>query len=219
MRGRPKHTIGGALIAIVAFALFDGLGTYVARRGEPDLLAAWEHQIVGHGALLGWWLTWSCYVEALLPIAVVLLIVAWRVGQWRSRIVFTLIVLLLCWRGADMLQHVFARPRRLDWIVKHETAYSYPSSHAAIATGFYALWGVIFYLSELRAAARKVVGTLLILLAVAICWARLALGAHYITDVVGGALFAVALVGAGVAIAQRPVLRPAVAGQLRRPAE
>jgi membrane-associated phospholipid phosphatase len=148
-----------------------------------------------------------------------LAIVAWRVPGWRTRIIFSLIVLVLCWRGADLLQHVFARPRRLDWIVKHETAFSYPSSHATIAVGFYALWGVMFYLSELRANARKVVGTVLILLAIAICWARLALGAHYITDVVGGALLAVAIVAAGVAISPRPVLRPEAAGRVARAAE
>ncbi|MBV9027644.1 MAG: phosphatase PAP2 family protein [Candidatus Eremiobacteraeota bacterium] len=216
---RRGHTLWGAVVAVIAVLLFLALGKAVARAPDPDVLATWEHALAGHGALIAWWLTWSCYVYVLVPIAIALLIVAWRLPAWRSRIIFSLIVLLICWRGADLMQHVFGRPRRLDWIVKHETAFSYPSSHATIAVGFYALWGAMFYLSELGAKARKVVGTLLILLAIAICWARLALGAHYITDVVGGALLAVAIVAAGVAIAQRPVLRPEVAGRVARAAE
>lgn len=216
---RRGHTLWGTVVAVIAAALFFTLGKSLAHAPDPDVLATWEHALAGHGALIAWWLTWSCYVYALVPIAIALLIVAWRAPAWRTRIIFSLIVLVLCWRGADVLQHVFARPRRLDWIVKHETAFSYPSSHAAIATGFYALWGVMLYLSELRANTRKVVGTLLILLAVAICWARLALGAHYITDVVGGALLAVAIVAAGVAIAPRPVLRPEAAGRVAHAAE
>jgi len=216
---RSHHVLWGTVVAVIAAALFMVLGRSVGSAPDPDVLATWEHALAGHSALVAWWLTWSCYVFALVPIAIALLIVAWRAPAWRARVIFSLIVLVLCWRGADLLQHVFARPRRLDWIVKHETAFSYPSSHAAIATGFYAMWGVMFYLSELRASTRKVVGTLFILLAVAICWARLALGAHYITDVVGGALLAVAIVAAGVAISPRPVLRPQAAGRVAHAAE
>jgi membrane-associated phospholipid phosphatase len=41
---------------------------------------------------------------------------------------------------------------------------------------------------------------LLALLTVAICWSRLALGAHYVTDLLGGALLAIGLVAAGLAV-------------------
>lgn len=136
----------------------------------------------------------------LAPIAVALVILAWRFPAWRGRILFSIAMLLLCWRGADFLQHTFGRPRPSDWIVKHEQAFSYPSSHATIATGFYALWGVMLLLSDLPARTRNAAGLLLIAFAVAICWARLALGAHYVTDLIGGALLAVALVAAGLAL-------------------
>jgi membrane-associated phospholipid phosphatase len=126
--------------------------------------------------------------------------------------------LLVCWRGVDLLQHVFVRPRRLDWVVKHETSYSYPSSHAAIATGFYALWALMLSLSELSRRVRAIAAGLLVLLAVAICWSRLALGAHYLTDLAGGALFAIAVVSAGVAVLPFNVLRPP-AGRPYPPAE
>ncbi|MBV9027760.1 MAG: hypothetical protein JO311_04035, partial [Candidatus Eremiobacteraeota bacterium] len=66
---RRGHTIWGAVVAVTAAVLFVILGVRVTRYGEPDLLATWEHALAGHSALVAWWLTWSCYVFALVPIA------------------------------------------------------------------------------------------------------------------------------------------------------
>ncbi|MGP8100275.1 MAG: phosphatase PAP2 family protein [Candidatus Cybelea sp.] len=96
--------------------------------------------------------------------------------------------MLISWRAADYFQHVFERARPVDWVVKHETTFSYPSSHAAIAMGFYALLALMIFASDLPKTTRNVAAALLVLLALAICWSRLALGAHYITDLVGGTL-------------------------------
>ena len=189
-----------ASIAVVAFAAFLALGFAVTHGGEPAPLAAWAHALLDHGTLVAWWLTWSCYPQVLVPVAVVLLVIAWRVPSWRARIVFSVILLLLCWQGADLFQHVFMRPRRLDWVVRHEHAFSYPSSHAAIATGFYALWAAMLYASDLPRGARAVAATCLLLLALAVCWSRLAVGAHYVTDLLGGVLLAIALVAGALAL-------------------
>ncbi|MGB8519888.1 MAG: phosphatase PAP2 family protein [Candidatus Tumulicola sp.] len=192
--------IAYALSAAVAASLFVTLGLDVTRSGEPASFVAMERTLLGQGALVAWWLTWTCYPYVLAPLAVALLAIAWRVPAWRTRILFSIVMLLLCWRGADLAQHYFMRPRRLDWLVKHEGAFSYPSSHAAIATGFYALWAAMLYTSDLPRRACTVAAACLLLLAIAICWARLALGAHYLTDLVGGALLAAALVAAGIAV-------------------
>jgi undecaprenyl-diphosphatase len=187
-------------VALVSWSLFVLLGLYVVRNGEPAALAALQQSLVNHSTLLAWWITWSCYVQVIGPIAALLLIVALLVKTWRTRILFSIVMLLLCWRVADFLQHYFARPRPMDWVVKHETAFSYPSSHAAIAFGFYGLWAVMIYWSDLPAGVRRVGALLLALLTVAICWSRLALGAHYVTDLLGGALLAIGLVAAGLAV-------------------
>jgi membrane-associated phospholipid phosphatase len=186
--------------ALAAFVLFLELGFYVSRHPEPAVLASWELASLDHSTLIAWWLTWACYAYVLVPLAVALAIVAWRLPAWRGRVVFSLVLLVLCWQGADVFQHFFARPRRLDWVVKHETAFSYPSSHAAIATGFYGLWAAMIGASDLPLIVRAVVASLLVVLAVAICWSRLALGAHYITDLLGGALLAVAAMSAASAV-------------------
>ncbi|MEO6834598.1 MAG: phosphatase PAP2 family protein [Candidatus Tumulicola sp.] len=186
--------------AIVAFGLFLALGFYVTRAGEPATLVGWEVALANHSSLIAWWLTWGCYVQALGPIAIVLLVVAWRVPSWRGRIIFSVVALLLCWQGADLFQHFFMRPRRIDWVVRRETAFSYPSSHATIATGFYALWAGMLYVSDLPRPVRTAAPACLLLFALAICWSRLALGAHYFTDILGGALLAVALVSTALAV-------------------
>jgi len=183
-------------VAATAFAIaFVLLGIEVTRFGEPSMLVALEVAWLNHSTLVAWWLTWACYPLALGPIGIVLLIVAWRVPAWRGRILFSLGALLVCWLAADLCQHLFARPRRLDWVVKHETAFAFPSSHATIAVGFYGLWAWLIATSNLP--GRRLVAWLLGALVVGILWSRLALGAHYATDLIGGAFLAVALVCAG----------------------
>ena len=197
---REKFARFCVFVALVSWSLFAILGRYVARNGEPAALAALQQSLVNHATLIAWWITWSCYVQVIGPIAILLLIVAFMVKAWRTRILFSIVMLLLSWRAADLLQHYFARVRPMDWVVKHETAFSYPSSHAAIAFGFYALWAVMIYWSDLPAGVRRAGALLLAALTVAICWSRLALGAHYVTDLVGGALLAIGLVAAGLAV-------------------
>jgi membrane-associated phospholipid phosphatase len=187
-------------LAIVAFGAFVALGNLVVTHGEPGVFVPWERSLFDHSTLVAWWLTWACYPAVLVPVGIAVLVLAWRFSEWRVRLILNVASLLVSWRAADYFQHVFERARPVDWVVKHETTFSYPSSHAAIATGFYALLALMILTSDLPKATRNVAGSLLVLLALAICWSRLALGAHYITDLLGGALLGmvVALATLGV---------------------
>jgi membrane-associated phospholipid phosphatase len=60
--------------------------------------------------------------------------------------------------------------------------------------------------SELSRSVRTFVPAILVALIVGICWSRLALGAHYLTDLIGGALLACALLSAGLAALPQKVL-------------
>ena len=205
------------MLAVVCFAFFYVLGSYVGAHGEPPLLQGWEAALFDHSTLVAWWLTWACYPQILLPLCIGLAIVAWLLPAWRIRIVLSIVLLLVSWRGADLFQHFFVRARPLDWVVKHETAFSYPSSHAAIVAGFYWLWAAMLYSSNPRCVGRGIAAAALLVLGVGVCWSRVALGAHYITDVAGGVLFAGALVAATTAA--YPQLFARDAGRLSGAAE
>jgi membrane-associated phospholipid phosphatase len=188
-----------AVVAVLSFAAFWLLGNAVRTYGEPVAFVSFEAQLAGRGVLAAWWLTWTCYPQALIAIGIVLLALAWRFGAWGSRILFSIASMIVCWRAADFFQRIFARPRPDQWFVKHETAFSYPSSHAAIALGFYGLWALLLYRSDLPKRVRVVASVALACLTIAVYWARLSLGAHYVTDLAGGALLAVGIVCAGAA--------------------
>jgi membrane-associated phospholipid phosphatase len=175
-------------LALIAFGAFVELGNSVVTHGEQGVFVPWERSLFDHSTLVAWWLTWACYPAVLVPISIVVLALAWRFSEWRVRLILSVASLLISWRAADYFQHVFERARPVDWVVKHETTFSYPSSHAAIAMGFYALLALMIFASDLPKTTRNVAAALLVLLALAICWSRLALGAHYITDLVGGTL-------------------------------
>ncbi len=189
-----RRRIAAAALALVAAGCVLLLGHAVGRAPDPAVLMRLEHAWVNHSTLVAWWITWCGYAYVLAPLAVVTIVVAVRYPAWRPRVIFAIVALLLAWRGADLLQHIFMRPRRLDWVVKHETSFSFPSSHAAVSTGFYLLWSMFIARSSLR--YRAMGASLLALLTVAIWWSRLALGAHYLTDILGGALWAVAVIAA-----------------------
>jgi membrane-associated phospholipid phosphatase len=192
MRVRNRLLAAGA--ALLFFGAFWGLGSGVGRAADPAWLMSAEAAWVNHSTLIAWWLTWFGLAYALAPICVALIVVAIVRPQWRWRVAFAIVALLLAWRGADLFQHLFARPRRLDWVVKHETAFSYPSSHAAIATCFYLLLAAFAARSALP--GRAVIACVLSLLAIGILWSRLALGAHYLTDIAGGVLWGTVVVAA-----------------------
>jgi membrane-associated phospholipid phosphatase len=189
-----RFRLGALAVAIVCAALVVALGYAVGRSPDPGWLMIYERAWVNHSTLIAWWLTWGVFPLWLVPLCLVLLVTAVRFPAWRSRIAVSIIALLLAWRGDALMQHVFMRPRRLDWVVKHETSFSYPSSHAAISVGFYGLWAFMLARSSLRSG--KLIALVLVLLAIGIMWSRLALGAHYLSDIAGGALWGVAVVAA-----------------------
>jgi membrane-associated phospholipid phosphatase len=194
MKSAPRNQLASALTALVSFVLFFALGHAVDHRPDPDWLLTIEASWVNHSTLIAWWLTWFGYAYVLIPVCLILIGVAFANRAWRARSPFAIVSLLLSWQGADGFQKYFMRPRRLDWVVKHETAFSYPSSHAAIVAGFYAVLAIFVWQSAMP--YRRVVATLIGLVCIGVLWSRLALGAHYLSDIVGGVLWGATVVGA-----------------------
>lgn len=83
---------------------------------------------------------------------------------------------------------LFARPRP-EWnVVEPERDLSYPSGHSITAVVFFAGFAMLVRRAPLPGAVTTSLSALLTVCAAAIPWSRLALGAHFVTDVAGGLL-------------------------------
>ncbi len=124
-----------------------------------------------------------------------------RFPAWRARVLFAVPTTLITWQLSDVLKNVFRRPRPDYWVLIHEPTFSYSSGHAMFALLVYGLWAWFIWNSDLPRTARFVVAPLLALWACGIIWSRLALGAHYVTDLAGGVLLGATALALASAVA------------------
>ena len=134
-------------------------------------------------------------------------IALWAVRhRLRQLAVALLLVIALAWGGAGLLKITFQRPRpqqALDLLTA--TGYAYPSGHMTGVVAMSIAVGATFAVTRQSFRARIFwhVGSGLLVLAVALD--RWITGSHYITDIVGGALWGAfaataALLAAGVMV-------------------
>jgi undecaprenyl-diphosphatase len=89
---------------------------------------------------------------------------------------------------SDWFKVAFHRPRPAHWLVTHETSFSYASGHATNSLVFFGFWAIMALRSGLPRPVRTLLALALAGVSAGIGWSRLALGAHYPTDVIGGYL-------------------------------
>ena len=89
------------------------------------------------------------------------------------------------------------------WLGIHETSYSYASGHAVLALTFWGIWAYYLRTSDLSARAKLTLGSAIALLVLGIGWSRLALGAHYASDVLGGYALGGAIVCCTIVVDRR----------------
>ena len=102
-----------------------------------------------------------------------------------------------------LLKLAFHRPRPEGWLLIRETDLSYPSGHAVSAVVFFAGLALLAWHAPLPRPVCAALAVALLVCAVGIPWSRLALGAHYLTDVAGGLLLGIAFLCAALAIVLR----------------
>ncbi|MEO6913851.1 MAG: phosphatase PAP2 family protein [Candidatus Baltobacteraceae bacterium] len=104
--------------------------------------------------------------------------------------------------AVELFKQLFNRPRPDYWLIARDLGNSYPSGHASTAIIFYGAWIAVIAASSLpKTLAIPAIG-LIVLWAIGIDFSRLALGAHYVTDVIGGTLFGAAWLCAAIALIQ-----------------
>jgi len=84
---------------------------------------------------------------------------------------------------------LYVRTRPDYWLVGMDAGHSYPSGHSSTAIAFVMAWALVVAFAGLYPPVRDCAIAVFALWALGIMWSRLALGAHYLTDVFGGMLF------------------------------
>ena len=191
-------------VAVAAFVLFACLGAYAAGRVPTTLDANAARFFFGQATpvaafftLLGRWYVLAALAAAAAAVTIVV--------RGDLRVVVLLVVSQVASQGVvAWVKDVFARARPNRWLVVHERDYSYPSGHAVTTVVFYL--ALLLLVVRSGAVPRAWVAPAAIVLAICVAgipWSRLALGAHFLTDIVGGLIFGCGWLCATLAIVQR----------------
>ena len=174
------------IVALVLFAAFLLLGELVTRR--PALRVDSAALFHAHATPLARFFTfsgrWLFLTSGLIVAAVILTLL-------HHGILAAVIVLLsqMLTQGlAELFKAHFRRVRPDYWILGLDPGKSYPSGHAVTAMVYFGGWACVAAFSPLSIELRAALVAMLIAWAVCVGWSRLALGAHYMTDIAGGTL-------------------------------
>ena len=175
-----------AILGLAGFAIVTGIvAAGVTIAFDRPLLDA----LRGLGQYMEVWRDVSA--SANLPlIAIGVGIVAWLI--WRHHVAEAIIVvglLAVITAGSELVKQAVARPRPPGFVNGElGVVYSYPSGHILEATVIYGIIAVLVWRSSLPRAIRLFIPILFAAILGLIAVSRVAVGAHYPSDVLGGFL-------------------------------
>ena len=191
--------LSAAIVALLAALLCGLLGSGVTQQ-PPGHLDLAGFAVAGEWPYVALVFTASCWWYVLVTFAVLAIVLAVMQPAWRARVIFALCTTLAAWFGSDAIKALFARSRPEYWVLYHETSASYPSGHAMFAVVVYGLWSYYVATSDLPQPLRGILSGFLALWGFGVIWSRLALGAHYVTDLIGGVLFGITMLAVATSI-------------------
>lgn len=176
------------ILAVAALALYVVLGIRVDGRG-PLPIDQLGFAIRGESLGVAWFLTQLGLWPSLVAFAAGALLIAVR-KRFPVAPVIALFASETISQGVLAYgKHAFNRARPLEYFGPHLHDLSYASGHAATSVMFYGGLAILANRAVPRTLTRALLSGALVLLALGIMWSRLALGAHYLSDVCGGAAF------------------------------
>lgn len=195
MIAADAHSVSGLACCIGAFLL---LGYRVARgpAAWPDSRAS---LLFGRATSLAVIFTVTGYARVIAAVAIVALTVA-LVKHALAPLAVIVLTQIVSQLAVAAIKAFFERARPQEWLFRKEPGSSYPSGHATTAVVFYGTWLVLTLTSTLPFALKALLGGLLAIWIAGICWSRIALGAHYPTDVLGGVLIGAAFLSGELAL-------------------
>jgi membrane-associated phospholipid phosphatase len=192
--------LGAAIVALFAALGCGILGSNVAQAPPAGIDLA-GRAVAGEWPRVALVFTASCWWYVLVAFGIAAIVLAVLRPAWRARAVFSVVTTIVAWQASDAVKLLFARERPRYWILIHETSSSYPSGHAMFAIVVYGLWSYYVATSDMPLPLRRGLSAALALWAAGVIWSRLALGAHFVTDLTGGVLFGITMLGIAAAIA------------------
>jgi len=193
-------------VAAIAFAAFVALGCIVSR--VPPMRFDVEASATrGTATQLAIVFTQSGRFWPLLALACLGALI-FAVARWPIWIPLVIFVSQIASQGAiEGAKRIFARTRPDDWLFRHELGYSYPSGHACTSVVFFGAYALAICTLPISRGWKVAVIAIALFWIGGIDWSRIALGAHYVTDVIGGTLFGIGWVCAVGALMLRFTLR------------
>jgi undecaprenyl-diphosphatase len=174
--------------AIVAFVLVAALGAYVTSR-TPTRLDVEAVVLRGTATPLAAWFTSLGYWPSLAVLSIALVTGFTRLSDSPWLPLALVASHSLSQVAIAAIKPAYHRTRPDYWLIRREVDTSFPSGHSATAITFF-LAALLLVSHAPVAPAVRIVGTAVLAgCVVGIPWSRLVLGAHYLTDVIGGLLF------------------------------
>jgi len=173
---------------LVAYVI---LGLAVSGRPAGNLDQG-EATFAGHSLAIATFFTESGTFSVYVSLCIATLILGTLRRGWFGSALVIIGTLLGAWVTSDLFKELFQRARPEHWYVLHETSFSYASGHAALSLAFYGTWMYLLWRTFPSSRWRNALLWFLGAWVLAIGWSRLALGAHWPTDLLGGYLLGAA---------------------------